>query len=131
MSDDREQGAGAVGGEELNHVMRARREKLAALEKASKVGAKDLPGFTADAAYASALIDTGKTDEALQLYREMATRHEGFFAERSLILLAEAQIVAGRQADAKTVIAEFRQRFPTSARAAEVAALELRAGSAG
>ena len=106
-------------------------ERMAVLAKASKVGAEDLPGYTADAAYAAALVDAGKTDEALQLYREMATRHEAFFAERSLILLAGAQIVAGRQADAKTVIAEFRERFPASPRAAEVAALEQRAGSEG
>ena len=76
-------------------------------------------------------MDAGKTDEALQLYRDMATRHEGFFAERSLILLAQAQIVAGRQADAKGVIAEFKQRFPQSPRASEIAELEAKAGSAG
>ncbi len=106
-------------------------EALAVLEKASKIGAKDLPGYTAGAAYAAALIDAGKTDEALQVYRDMAGRLEGFFAERSLLALADAQIAAGRQADAKLVIAEFRQRFPQSPRASEVAALELRAGSAG
>jgi outer membrane protein assembly factor BamD (BamD/ComL family) len=61
----------------------------------------------------------------------MANRHEGFFAERSLLLLADAQIGAGRQADAKIAIEEFRKRFPQSPRAAEVGALEARAGSAG
>jgi tetratricopeptide (TPR) repeat protein len=101
------------------------------LQKASEVGAKDLPGYTAGAAYAAALIDAGKTDEALALYRDMAGRFEGFYAERSLILLADAQIAAGRQADAKLVIAEFKQRFPQSPRTGEVAALEARAGSAG
>jgi tetratricopeptide (TPR) repeat protein len=106
-------------------------EAMSALKKASEVGAKDLPGFAADAAYTAALLDAGKTDEALALYRDMANRHEGFFAERSLLLLADAQIGAGRQADAKIAIEEFRKRFPQSPRAAEVGALEARAGSAG
>ncbi|MDP2306713.1 MAG: hypothetical protein Q8P18_11880 [Pseudomonadota bacterium] len=106
-------------------------QALLALQKASEIGAKDLPGYTAGAAYAAALIDAGKTDEALTLYRDMAGRLDGFYAERSLILLANAQIAAGRQADAKLVIAEFKQRFPQSPRIAEVAALEARAGSAG
>ncbi|MDP2311513.1 MAG: hypothetical protein Q8P41_01295 [Pseudomonadota bacterium] len=106
-------------------------EVLAVLKKASDEHVKDLPGYTASAAYAAALLDAGKTDEALGVYREMAGRLEGFFAERSLLLLADAQIAAGRQADAKLVIAEFRQRFPQSPRASEVAALEARAGSAG
>jgi tetratricopeptide (TPR) repeat protein len=104
---------------------------LAVLEKASKVGAKDLAGFTADSAYAAALVDAGKTDDALQLYRTMAGRYQGFYGERSLLLLADAQITAGRGSDAKLVIDEFRQRFPQSPRASELGALEQRIGSGG
>lgn len=106
-------------------------QALLALQRASEVGAKDLPGYTAGAAYAAALLDAGTTEEALSLYRDMAGRLEGFYAERSLLLLAEAQIAAGRHADAKLVIAEFKQRFPQSPRLGEVSALEARAGSAG
>ncbi len=106
-------------------------ERLAVLEKASKLGAKDLPGFSADAAYAAALVDAGRTDDALALYRAMAGRHEGFFAERSLLLLAEAQIAAGKKDDAKLVLAELRQRFPQSPRENEIVFLEKKLGSGG
>jgi hypothetical protein len=106
-------------------------QRLAALEKASKAGAKGVAGFAADAAYASALLDGGRTDDALALYRTMAGRHEGFFAERSLILLAEAQIAADKKSDAKLVIDEFKNRFPQSPRLNEITFLEGKIGSNG
>lgn len=106
-------------------------ERLAALQKASEVGAKGIAGFSADAAYAAALVDTGRADDALALYRAMAGRHEGFFAERSLLLLAEAQIAAGKRDDAKLVIDEFKSRFPQSPRLNEVEFLATKLGSNG
>lgn len=106
-------------------------ERLAVLEKASKVGAPGIAGFSADAAYGAALVDAGRTDDALALYRDMAGRHKDFYAERSLILLAEAQIAAGKKDDAKLVLAEFRQRFPQSPRENEIAFLEQKLGSGG
>ncbi len=103
-------------------------ESLAALEKASALNAGDLPGFSADAAYAGALIDAQRTEEAVGHYRVMVGRHSGFYAERSLILLASAQADAGKTEDAKLVVKEFSDRFPQSPRAAEMAAIGARIG---
>ncbi len=106
-------------------------ERTAALEKASQVGAKDLAGYTADAALAGAWIDAGRVDDALGLYRDMAGRLQGFYAERSLILLAEAQVAAGKSTEARLVIDEFKLRFPTSPRTGDLAAIEQRIASGG
>lgn len=101
-------------------------ESFAALEAASKLEAGDLPGFAADAAYAGALVEAQRTEEALGHYRIMAGRYSGFYAERSLILLASAQADAGKKDDAKLVVKEFQDRFPQSPRAAEMAAIDAR-----
>ena len=101
---------------------------LSALEKGAAVKTTGLPGFTADAALASALVDAGQVDRAVTLYREMVGRHEGFFAEQALLRLAATQIDAGKSDDAKATLGEFKTRFPASPRAARVAELEVLAG---
>lgn len=106
-------------------------QALAALQKASDLKAGDMPGFTADAALASALIDAGQGDRALALYREMVGRYAGFFSEQSLYRLASAQLDAGRTDDARATIQEFTTLFPGSPRAADWAELTSRAGSGG
>lgn len=106
-------------------------DRLAALKSAADLKAGGLPGFTADAAYASALQDAGRTDDALAYYRDMSGRNKDFYAEQSLILLATAQFDAGKADDAKKTIEEFHARFATSANAAQVAALAARIGSGG
>lgn len=106
-------------------------ERVAALERASAVGAKGLPGYAADAAYAAALVDAGRTDDALKLHRDMVGRQEGFLAEASLLLLVRAQISAGRDADARLTVDEFKARFPQSPRLAEMDSLAQRIGSKG
>lgn len=106
-------------------------QRLAALEKASKKGVKGLAGFSADTAYAAALVDAGRTDDALALYRDMAGRHQNFFAERSLLSLAEAQIAADKKDDAKRTLDELRTRFPQTPRENEVTFLEGKISGSG
>jgi hypothetical protein len=106
-------------------------EKLAVLAKANAVGASDLAGYTAGAAYASALLDAGKTDDGLQTLQGMTTRFKGFYAERSFLLLAEAQVAAGKAAEARATIEAFSKQFQDSPRAAEIAAIAQKLGNGG
>jgi tetratricopeptide (TPR) repeat protein len=106
-------------------------EALAATQKAAAVDAKDLPGFTAQSAYAAALLDAGKTDEAFAVLTAASTRFDGLFAEEALLQLAAAQLDAGKTDDARKSLETFKTRFPTSPRAARVAALESRAATGG
>lgn len=94
----------------------------AALERAYALGAADLPGFTAASAYANVLVDAERYEEAIGVLREAAGRFEGILAEELLILLAQAQTAAGKDADARAVVDEFRTRFPDSPRVARVEA---------
>ena len=103
-------------------------EALAALKKASAVRAGDLPGFTADSACGSAMLDAGETEAALSHFRDMAGRYQGFFAEESLIQLMKAQIQAGKADEAKATMDEFRKRFPESPRSDALASAGTGAG---
>lgn len=105
--------------------------RMAAIEAATKVGDKDLPGFSADSAWAGALIDAGRTEEGLGVYRTMAGKYQGFYAERSLLMLAEAQLAAGKAAEARLTVDELKSRFPSSPRAASIAALEAKVAAGG
>ena len=105
--------------------------RLAALEAATKVGADGLPGFSADSAWAGALLNAGRTDEGLGVYRAMAGRYQGLFAERSLVMLAEAQLAAGKAAEAKLTVEELKTRFPNSPRATTIAALDAKVAAGG
>jgi len=98
---------------------------LLAYEQADKVGAADLPGFTAVSGYATALVGAGRQDDAITALRAASTRLKDFYAEEALIQLAQVQADAGKAADAQGVIQEFRTRFPDSPRAAHLAALGL------
>lgn len=106
-------------------------QRLAALAKAHEIGAGELPGYSAASAYAAALADAGRTDEAIAVLRAQASSQKDFYAEESLIALAQLQVNAGKAAEASGVIAEFRQRFPSSPRTARLDALgPLAAGGA-
>lgn len=87
-----------------------------ALEKAHALGAGDLPGFTATSAYATALANADRLEEAIGVLRDATTRFDGLLAEEILIQLATVQMAAGKVADARAVAEEFRTRFPDSPR---------------
>jgi predicted negative regulator of RcsB-dependent stress response len=104
-------------------------EAIAAIQKATAVGEKDLPGFTADAALAAALLDAGKTDEAIAQYSAMTTKYSGFFAEQSMLRLATTQVDAGKKDDAKATITQFTTNYPNSQLLPAMAELSARMGS--
>ncbi len=103
--------------------------QVAALKSAYAVGGGDMPGWTAGNAYATALIDAGKSDEALGVYRQLAGKTQGFYAQEALLTLASAQIDLGKNDDAKQTLTEFKTRFP-AAPTDKANALEARAGGA-
>lgn len=103
--------------------------RLAALKAATETGATDLPAYAADMAYAGALVDAGKTDEALAHYRAAVGRQKGFYAAQALGELARAQVAAGKSAEAKATIEELKAAHPDQAEL--VASLMLLAGGAG
>ena len=98
---------------------------LTAYEGAWKVGAGSLPGFTAASAYAAALRDAGRTDDAVAVLKQASSEKEAFYAEEALIQLARTYVDAGRPAEAAAVGEEFRTRFPDSPRIAQIIALGL------
>lgn len=101
-----------------------------ALEKAHALGARDLPGFTAASAYATALADADRLEEAIGVLRDSATRFDGLLAEELLIQLATVQVAAGKEADARAVAEEFRTRFPDSPRRERIEAAVAKVGGA-
>lgn len=88
--------------------------RLAALKAANELGRSGLPGWSAGSAYASALIDAGSAEEAIGVYRELAGRTQGFYAQQALLSLATAQIDLGKNDDAKQTVDEYATRFPTA-----------------
>ena len=101
--------------------------RLAALKSGYDVGGGDLPLWSNGSAYAAALTDAGRAEDALGVYREIAGKTQGFYAQQALLALASAQIDLGKKDDAKATILEFRTRFP-NASAERAAALETKAG---
>ena len=100
--------------------------RLAALKAASEVRAGDLPAWGASSAYAAALVDVDRSEEAIGVYRELAGSTQGFYAQQALLSLAATQLDLGKIEDAKHTIAEFKTLFPT-APMERVLALEARA----
>lgn len=88
--------------------------RLAALKAANALGRSGLPGWSAGSAYASALIDAGSAEEAIGVYRELAGRTQGFYAQQALLSLATAQLDLGKNDDAKQTVQEYATRFPTA-----------------
>lgn len=103
-------------------------EALIDLKAAWDLGQKDLPGFSAASNYARALADANRADDAILILRESVAREEGVFAEEALLLLAAAQLDAGKTEDARGVLTEFATRFPDSLRGPRLAELRSRAG---
>lgn len=101
--------------------------RLAALKAGYAAGGGDLPTWSLGAAYAGALSDAGRAEEALGVYREIAGKTQGFYAQQALMALAGAQIDLGKNDDARATIQEFKTRFP-NASPERVAALEVRTG---
>ncbi len=101
--------------------------RLAALKAAYALGGGSLPAWSIGTAYASALADSGSKEEAVGVYRELAGRTQGFYAQQTLLALAGAQIDLGKNEDAKQTISEFKTRFPAAPQD-RAAALEARAG---
>lgn len=106
-------------------------ERLAALEKAWKVGAKDMPGWSAGSAYAAALRDAGRTDEAVAVYKQLAAEAPAPLAQDALLTLADTQLAAGKTDEAKATVQDFVTRFPDSPRLPELQAVQARIGSGG
>lgn len=94
---------------------------LDAWKAAHDVGADELPGFVAATGYAAALADAGRGDDAIGVLRTYSAAAKDFYAEESLIRLAQLQADAGKTADAQLVIDEFRRRFPDSPRTRRLA----------
>lgn len=88
--------------------------EVSALKAAYAEGGGDLPGWSAGSAYAAALIDSGRAEEAPGVYREVAGRTQGFYGQQALLSLAETQIDLGKPDDAKQTLAEYRTRFPVA-----------------
>lgn len=97
--------------------------ELAALEQAHAGAEKDAAGFAAAAAYANALADRDRLEEAAGVLREAVLRVDGLYAEELLIQLAGVHVAAGKPDDARLVAGEFGTRFPDSPRAARMAAV--------
>lgn len=102
--------------------------RLAALKAGYAAGGGDLPTWSLGAAYAGALADAGRAEEALGVYRELAGKTQGFYAQQALIALVGGQLDLGKNDDARTTIQEFKTRFP-NASPERVAALEARTGA--
>lgn len=102
-------------------------ERLAALQKAANLKVGDAPGFAADSAYAGALADAGKADDAVAWYRGMTSRYTGFYHAQTLAELARRQVDAGKTDDAKATIAELKTAHPDEVELA--ASLEALLGS--
>jgi hypothetical protein len=73
-----------------------------------------LADFVADTTRVRALLDAQKGDEAEAALREMSSRYSDFYAEQSLIRLANVQVGAGKMEAAVTTFAEIQKRFPTT-----------------
>ncbi len=95
---------------------------------AAAAGGSDLSAFVADSVRVGDLIDGSKGPEAEGVLREMSARYSGFFAEETLIRLANLQVDQDKLADAKLTLGEIGTRFPVSADPAAVAALAGRLG---
>lgn len=103
--------------------------QVAAFKAAYAEGGGDLPAWSAGSAYAAALIDAGRSEEALGIYRDVAGRTQGFYGQQALLSLAATQIELGKPEDAKQTIAEYRTRFP-AAPSERADALAVKAGGA-
>jgi hypothetical protein len=97
--------------------------RLDALAKAHALGGEGVVAYGASSAYAHALVDSGKFDEAVAVWRARAGATGGFYAEQALLDLARAQLAADRKDEARRTVEEFKVRFGTT-RAAAVKALE-------
>lgn len=102
--------------------------RLAALKAAYALGGGDLPAWSAGTAYAGALADAGSNEEALGVFRDLAGRTQGFYAQQALLSLAAGQLDLGKNDDAKQTIAEYKTRFPTAPQERALA-LEARAAA--
>jgi hypothetical protein len=99
---------------------------------ALKAGGKGtgLADFVGDTARVRALIDGGKPDDAEAALREMAGRYTGFFAEQSLIRLANLQLGLGKKEAAAATYMETTTRFPATADLTSLSELAARLGKA-
>ncbi len=103
--------------------------RLDALAKAHAVSGDGVVGYGASSAYARALVDAGRLDEAAAIWRARAGATAGFYAEQALLDLARAQLAAGKKDEARRTVEEFKVRFGTT-RTAAVTALESELGIA-
>ena len=101
--------------------------RIGALKSGYDAGGGDLPLWSNGSAYAAALTDAGRAEEALAVYRAIAGKTQGFYAQQALLALASAQIDLDKKDDAKATILEFRTRFP-NASSDRASALETKAG---
>lgn len=106
-------------------------DRTEALRKGAAARVGGIGGYSLDNAYARALADQGKLDEAAAHLRDAAGRHTGFLAEQCLVALANIQAQSGKAEDARATIAELRSRFPTSPRKDAVAEIEAQLGAGG
>lgn len=104
-------------------------ESRAAALKASG-GGTGLADFVGDTARVRVLVDGGKSDEAEATLREMAGRYTDFFAEQSLIRLANLQVGLGKADAAGATYTEVTTRFPTTFDLVSLSALAVRLGKA-
>ncbi len=103
--------------------------RLDALAKAHAIGGEGVVGYGASSAYARALADAGRLDEAAAIWRARAGATAGFYAEQALLDLARAQLASDKKDEARRTVEEFKVRFG-STRAAAVTALESEVGVA-
>lgn len=95
---------------------------------AAAPGGNDLVAYVADSVRVGDLIEGSKGPEAEVMLREMAARYSGFFAEETLIRLANLQVDHDKFDDAKLTFGEIGTRFPVSGDPAAVAGLAGRLG---
>lgn len=86
--------------------------RLLALEQAAKVGAAGTAGFAADSAYAAALLDAGRVDDAQARYKAMAERYEDLYGAQALVSLARSLYDAKKLDEARATLADLKTRFP-------------------
>lgn len=101
---------------------------IAAHAAAGTTGGGELTTFVADSVRVGDLVDAGKSADAEALLRDMSGRYSGFFAEESLIQLANLQADEERLVEAKATYLEITGRFATSNDLAGLSVLAARLG---
>lgn len=104
---------------------------LAALRLATEVDNKELPGFTAHAALAGALLNSGQTDAGLEQHKKMTELFiDDFFGPEAWLQYARALLAAGQADAARAAVSSLESKYPNVTRT-ELAELKAKLGGNG